>query len=82
MRRRLRLFEAALRSRDVVLSRLKHEAELGRALAGADKTVEVIVKRAMGAEAWEAVATARDAGKRRELAARIRRPNARRKQCV
>src|SRR5262249_28551673 len=53
MRRRLRLFEAALRSRDVVLARLKHEAELGRALAGADKTIETIVRRALGAEAWE-----------------------------
>jgi hypothetical protein len=72
MRRRLRLFEGALRSRDVVLARLKHEAELGRALAGADKTMETIVTRALGAEAWEAIRAVRNDSIRRKLAARIR----------
>jgi hypothetical protein len=72
LRRRLRLFEGALRSRDALLSRLRHEVELGRAIAGADKTVEAIVTRTMGAKAWEAIHAGAHAAERRRLSARIR----------
>jgi hypothetical protein len=71
MRRRVKLFEGALRSRDVVLSRLKHEATLGRALDGA-KTVEQIVRRSLSDKAWENLQATTHAGEKQRLARAIR----------
>jgi hypothetical protein len=69
--KRVKLFEGALRSRDVVLSRLKHEAELGRALDGS-RTVEQIVRRSLGDKAWENLMATTRAGEKKRLARAIR----------
>lgn len=70
IKKRVKAFEGALRSRDVVLSRLKHEAALGRALDGA-KTVEQIVRRSLGDKAWEKLTATTHAAEKKRLARAI-----------